>query len=100
MATSTIKLPYQLVRERYTSDSFTVNANQGGSKTINIEKSGYTPIGVVGLWALKNTSSVYYNFRLGDASGNGNSVVNVGVKNNTGAAIDGQFAVDILYVKN
>ena len=100
MATSTIKLPYQLVRERYTSESFTVPAYSTGGKEINITKNGYTPLGVVGLWAKANANTLYYNFRLGNSSGSGEDKVTVGVKNHSNSAIDGQFAVDILYVKN
>lgn len=90
-----------LVRERYTSDTLTIAAYGTGGQTIDITKDGYTAIGVVGLWARKNANSLYYNFRLGNsADGISNTVVTVGVKNHGNAAIDGQFSVDILYVKN
>ena len=103
MATSTTNLPSignLLVRERYTSDSFTVSAYSQAGKELTITKSGYTPLGVVGLWAKANANTLYYNFRLGNSSGNGEDKVTVSVKNHTSGAIDGQFAVDILYVKN
>lgn len=90
-----------LITERYTSESFSVPAYSTGGQTIDITKSGYTALGVVGLWARKNANTLYYNFRLGNSTdGTPNTVVTVGVKNHGNAAIDGQFTVDILYVKN
>lgn len=83
MATSTIKSPTELVRVAHTGTEVTQSASTQGAHEDTFTKSGYFPIGIVGI-TLAGTGVgqiVPYTYRLTDAS-MGSATVKYGIRNN------------------
>ena len=91
MASGTIKQP-SLIVEEITCGAITVEANGNGHATGTISKSGYKPLGVVGIVNISNAAYIYeYVF--------GNTYVDIFIRNIGNTQISGTMRVKILYTK-
>ena len=85
-----------LVRERFWSATTSINASSAVTTTIDVTKSGYTPIGIVG-HGMTGTNATWCFAYSRVLSG---TTAKVLVRNYSGSAASITSYVDILYRKN
>ena len=83
------------INESKSSSSISVAANTTATVTIDIAKSGYTPIGIVGIYAADTDVLAIHEFFLGTAT-----TATVILRNTYSAARTTSIRVAILYRKN
>lgn len=93
-ATSNPEASY-IVAEGKTSDTFEAVAGSSGSVDILVSKTGYTPLGVVGIYGTGTSGITYSDFFLYSTS-----TVRVYWGNPTATTRDVTLTVRVLYIKN
>ncbi len=89
-------LPGQFVVEYVASGAFNIAAGSDGNKTFSIEKTGYTPLGIVGHSFPSSGSAAMCVYRLYLSGSNAVAYC----KNNGSNAYTGTIRVYVLYVAN
>lgn len=87
------------VEAKTTTTISAIAANTTGHAIINVEKDGYTPLGIMGFYGASNSGLLVQEYQI--AVRNGHISADICVKNTTSASITPtRYTALILYKKN
>lgn len=91
----TMNIASKFTQSIINSTTFELAASSESTRTIDVEKTGYTPIGIIGLRSLYDARLIFYRWQLSGTT------ATVAVRNTTTSKLTKmQLAVQVLYVES